>query len=43
MKCPQCGHNQLRGKAGMVCKSCNRRFILDPKRWRAGGTPVTAG
>jgi len=38
MKCPQCGHNHLRGKRGMTCSKCKRTFILDPKRWVVGGT-----
>ena len=43
MKCPECGHNHLRGKNGMVCRKCRRSFILDPKKWQSGGTGITDG
>jgi len=31
VKCPQCGHVQKHHE-GMTCRSCQRRYILDPKQ-----------
>lgn len=31
MKCPNCTHNQLRGKNGMTCTKCGYQFVFDPR------------
>lgn len=41
MKCPECNHNHKRGKDGMKCLRCERRFIFDPKKHANGGKGLT--
>lgn len=43
MKCPECGYNQLRGKNGMECYSCEYKFIFDPKKHLCDSKPLTDG